>query len=159
VSGSSPAAGLVVTLEDVEPITWGGQEAARFLLRGEDTGGRFSFYEVSVPAGESSLRHLHHDADETFLVVEGEFEITIGEQAHRTTPGMLVYGPRAVPHSFRNSGGQTSTMLCIMAPAGIETFFSELSTLVGAHPAPQWEDLRLLAERHRITAFPPREGD
>ena len=31
----------IVHLDDVKPITWGGEEAARFLLRSEDTGGLY----------------------------------------------------------------------------------------------------------------------
>lgn len=145
--------GKVVRLADVEPITWGGEEAARFLLRGTDTGGRYSFYEVRVPAGEASLFHLHEDADEAFLVTEGEFEIDVGGEVRKATAGVLVYGPRGVGHSFRNTWHRTSTMLCIATPSGIEVFFEELSELMRADPT--WERMQELAARHRIVAVRP----
>ena len=147
---------LAVDLAEVEPITWGGAEAARFLLRGSDTGGLFSFYEVRVPAGEGSLLHLHEAADETFYVIDGEFEITVGDAVHQARPGVLVYGPRGIPHQFRNPSAATSTMLCVMTPGGIETFFEELSGLLKRVPPAGWEALRDLAARHRIVARPPQ---
>jgi mannose-6-phosphate isomerase-like protein (cupin superfamily) len=151
-------AGRVVHLDDVEPIRWAGEESGRWLLRGEDTGGRYSFYEVTVPAGQGALFHIHEDMDEAFFVTAGEFEIQIGEQAHRTTAGALVYGPRSVGHSFRNTWDKPSTMLCITTPGGIEDFFTELSDLLRADPPPEWERMRALAAKHRIIAFPPPDG-
>jgi mannose-6-phosphate isomerase-like protein (cupin superfamily) len=146
---------LAVDLREVAPITWGGGEAARFLLRGSDTGGLFSFYQVRVPAGEGSLQHRHEAADETFYVVDGEFEITVDDVVHRAGPGVLVYGPRGLWHQFRNVAPQVSTMLCVMTPGGVETFFEELSDLVTRVPPPPWESLRELAGRHGIVARPP----
>jgi mannose-6-phosphate isomerase-like protein (cupin superfamily) len=148
----------IVRLDDVTPITWGGQEAARFLLSSRDTGGLFSYYEVSVPAGEGSIYHVHQEMDETFLVTTGEFEIKIGETIHHAPAGTLVFGPRGVPHSFYNTGPGTGRMLCTATPGGIETFFRELSELLTAGPPPEWEDMRELAARHRITAYQPQGG-
>jgi quercetin dioxygenase-like cupin family protein len=150
--------GKFVRLADVTPITWGGQEAGRWLLRGRDTGGLYSFYEVSVPAGEGTIVHVHEAADEACYVIDGEFEITVGGVAHPAPAGVLVYGPRGVAHSFRNTWSKPSRMLCITTPGGIETFFEELSELMNGATAPSWQQLRDLAARHRITPLPPQGG-
>ncbi len=150
--------GKLVHLDDVEPITWGGEEAARFLLRGEDTGGRYSFYEVSVPPGEGSLFHIHEDTDEAFYVIEGGFDIRLGDDVHKAPAGALVYGPRGVGHSFVNTWHRPSKMLCTTAPGGIEKFFAELSQLLSEEPPPEWDRIRELGMRHRIVAFPPQGG-
>jgi quercetin dioxygenase-like cupin family protein len=146
----------VVHLDDVEPITWGGAEAARFLLRGEDTGGRYSFYEVSVPPGGSTLFHVHEDMDEAFYTTEGEFEINLGGAVHKAPAGVLVYGPRRIGHSFVNTWHRPSKMLCTTTPGGIENFFCELSELTQQEPPPEWDRMRELAARHRILAFRPQ---
>jgi mannose-6-phosphate isomerase-like protein (cupin superfamily) len=150
--------GKVARLDDVEPITWGGEEAARFLLRGADTGGRYSLYEVSVPPGEGSLSHIHEDMDEAFFVVEGEFEIKLDSAVHQAPAGVLVYGPRGVRHSFFNTWHRPSKMLCVATPAGIERFFEELSQLMSSDPPPDWPLMRELAAKHRIVAFRPQGG-
>jgi len=151
--------GRVVRRDDVVPITWGGEEASRVLLRSEDTGGLYSFYEVTVPPGGGSLFHVHEDTDESFYVIEGEFEIKLGTDVLKAPAGVLVYGPRGVWHSFLNTWHEPSKMLCIMAPGGIERFFSELNELTSENPPPDWDRLQALAARHRIAAVRPQGGD
>jgi hypothetical protein len=68
---------------------------------------------------------------------------------------VLVYGPRTVPHQFRNVAEGTSTMLCVMTPGGIELFFEELSGLTAQVPPAPWEARRDLAARHGIVARAP----
>lgn len=142
-------------LDDIEPIRWGGEEAARFLLRGTDTAGRFSFYEVSLPVNEGSLLHVHQEMDETFFVTEGEFAIRLGEEEFELPQGAVLFGPRGIAHAFRNTWSKTSKMLCITTPGGIEDFFEELSALMTAETPPEWENMRELAARHRIIAYRP----
>ena len=141
----------VVRLADVEPIRWGGEEAARRLLRGDDTGGLYSYYEVSVPAGEGSIFHVHEDMDETFFVVEGEFEVKIGDTFHAAPEGVLVYGPRGralLPQHL----GQAEQDALRHRPGGIEDFFTELSALMSEPTRPDWERMSELAAKHRIIA-------
>jgi quercetin dioxygenase-like cupin family protein len=148
-------AGLVVRRDEVEPISWSGGESGRWLLNASDTEGRFSLYEVVVPAGQGSHFHIHQDMDETFYILSGEFEVTIEQQVHRAVAGTLVYGPRGLGHSFRNVGDTAGTMLCITTPGGIENFFEELSRLIRREPPAPWELFAQLAARHRIIAYPP----
>lgn len=148
----------IVRLGDVRPMNWAGGEAARFLLRGEDTGGLYSLYEVIVPPGEGSVFHIHQDMDETFYVVDGEFEINLGGDLHRVATGVLAYGPRGIGHSFVNTCDRPSTMLCTTTPGGIEHFFEELSLLMREQPPPGWERMRALASRHRIISFQPPDA-
>jgi mannose-6-phosphate isomerase-like protein (cupin superfamily) len=150
--------GKVVRLDDVVPISYGGGEETRFLLRSEDTGGQYSFYEVRMPAAEGSVWHVHHDTDESFYVTEGEFEVKIGDEIHKAPAGTMVYGPRGVPHSFYNTWHRTSTMLCTMSPGGIEHFFEELSELLTRPQRPEWEQIKAVGERHGISADRPQGG-
>jgi mannose-6-phosphate isomerase-like protein (cupin superfamily) len=150
--------GKVVRLEDVVPITYGGGEETRFLLRGSDTSGRSSFYEVRMPAQEGSVWHVHHDTDESFYVLEGEFEIKVGDEIHKAPAGTMVHGPRGVWHSFFNVGSTTGLMLCTMTPGGIELFFEELSEVLTRPERPDWDTIKAVGERHGITAAKPRGG-
>jgi quercetin dioxygenase-like cupin family protein len=145
----------VVHRDAVAPITWAGEETGRFLLRSEDTDGRFSYYEVIVPAGHGTLVHVHADTDEMIHVLAGEFEIVVGEEVHRCPAGTVVFGPRGVPHAFRNVGPGPGTLLCLTTPGGIERFFEQLSVLLQADSS--WPELDELARRHGITAVSPHD--
>lgn len=144
----------VVRRSDVAPVSWSGGEEGRFLLRAEDTDGRFSYYEVSVPPGEGTVLHRHEAMDETFHVLDGTFEIVVGADTHRVAAGTVVYGRRGINHAFRNIGSSVGTLLCITTPGGIEQFFNELSELLHEEPPAGWERLHELATRYDIVVEP-----
>ena len=144
--------GRIVDLGSVKPIRWAG-ESGRWLLRSSDTGGLYSFFEVTSPIGEGPPPHIHHDVDESFYVIEGEYEIRLGEEVHKATPGTLVYGPRGTIHAFVNTWNAPSRMLCVATPGGIEEWFENLGELLSADGPPDWDRVQELATRHRITGL------
>ena len=99
-----------------------------FKLSTEDTeGGLFvvenTFHEKGGPA-----RHLHHDQDEYFYVLEGEFQFEIGQDRLTLKPGDSVLGPRRVPHVWACTGDGRGRILVVFAPAGkMEAFFREIT--------------------------------
>ncbi|MGP2442606.1 cupin domain-containing protein [Streptomyces sp. JW3] len=149
--------GRVVQLDGVKPIKWAG-ETGRWLLRGEDTGGLYSFFEVTSPPGGGPPLHIHEDVDESFYVIEGEYEIELDGEKHKATPGSLVYGPRGVGHAFVNTWNRPSKMLCIATPGGVEDWFEELGQLIDGQGPPDWEKMQALATKHHIVGFRPQRG-
>lgn len=49
-------------------------------LLGRETGESVMLFEETLPAGTTSLRHLHHDSDEVARVLAGEFTFKIGDE-------------------------------------------------------------------------------
>ncbi len=97
------------------------------LAARETDGGLFvvenSFHEKGGPA-----RHLHHEQDEWFYALEGEFTFEIGQEHLTLKPGDSVLGPRRVPHVWACTGGGTGRILIAFAPAGrMEEFFREIT--------------------------------
>jgi quercetin dioxygenase-like cupin family protein len=145
----------MVLRDQVEPVNWAGEQG-RFLLRSEDTGGLYTFFEViSAPGGGPPL-HIHDTVDETFYVIEGEYEIRLESQVYKATPGTLVYGPRGVAHEFRNVCDVPSKMLCVATPAGVEGFFEGLSELFSGGRRPDWNRMQVLADAFDIRGFQPQ---
>jgi mannose-6-phosphate isomerase-like protein (cupin superfamily) len=71
-------------------------------------------------------RHLHHDDDEWFYVIEGEYLIEIASQRHRLTSGDSIVGPRKVPHAWAFVGNTPGWLLRAYAPGGkMGAFFAE----------------------------------
>jgi len=72
-------------------------------------------------------RHFHHDQDEWFYVVEGEYVLEVGQERIRLKPGDSVFGPRKVPHVWAFVGNQPGRILFVFTPAGqMEAFFREV---------------------------------
>ena len=64
-------------------------------------------FEEILPAGTTSLYHLHHDSDEVAWVLEGEFTFKIGDEVTVGGPGTCAFMPRDIPHAWKNTGRET----------------------------------------------------
>jgi quercetin dioxygenase-like cupin family protein len=86
---------------------------------GTDTRGRFAIIEVTEPPGAVAPRHVHHQEDEGFWVLEGEVTFVVGSATFVATAGDYAFGPRDVPHNYR-VGPYGCRMLFFVTPAGFE---------------------------------------
>ena len=91
-----------------------------------DTGGRYTFVEMTAPAGLQVPLHVHHTEDEGFYVVEGSITIQLGDELIEVGAGEHAYGPHGIPHRF-TVGPDGARMLWILAPGGFEDFIEEVS--------------------------------
>ncbi|HXT35299.1 MAG TPA: cupin domain-containing protein [Chloroflexota bacterium] len=129
---------------------------------GEQTGGTLALIDQIVPPGAGSPWHLHRNEDESFYVIEGEILFIVGEDQHRITagPGTFVFGPRGIPHGFRNAGPTPARMLLEVTPAGFERFALALATPSpdsGAAPAgpPDMEEVMAEAAKYNVEILGP----
>src|SRR6516225_4498734 len=70
----------------------------------DQTGGTLAVLEGSFRPGSGAPAHVHHQHEETFYVLNGEFLFHVGSQSVRATAGAFMFAPRDVPHSFENIG-------------------------------------------------------
>jgi DNA-binding transcriptional MerR regulator/quercetin dioxygenase-like cupin family protein len=95
-------------------------------VSGQDTDGAMCVFEITGASGGPP--HLHHDQDEWIYVIEGEFEVSVGEKRFRLGAGESVFMPRKVAHMWGCASGKTGRIINVYQPAGkIEEFFRELS--------------------------------
>jgi mannose-6-phosphate isomerase-like protein (cupin superfamily) len=110
-----------------------GSIGARFLIDGIDTGQNFSLVEHPMSARAlAAPLHLHTREDEYSFVLAGRMGALLGDEVVEAGPGDLVFKPRNQWHTFWNAGDEPCRILEIIAPAGFEQFFRELSSLGGA---------------------------
>ena len=111
-------------------------EEIHIALRGEDTGGAFSIIEDLTPPAGGPPPHVHSLEDELFYVLEGQYELKVGEDLHRAGPGTCVFAPRGIPHAFRNVSDKPSRMMILFSPPGFERFFEDVDAAAAAGPPP-----------------------
>ncbi len=116
-----------------------------FLLEAGETSGAYSVYRLTVKPGDGSPPHVHRKDDESFYVLNGEFEYHVGEQVIRCRSGEIMFLPRNVPHLFRNVGITDGQLLAIGSPGGHERFFLDAANL---GPTPSAEDAMAVCQRH-----------
>lgn len=119
-----------------------------------DTNGGFFVVENSDAFKGGPPRHLHHEQEEWFYVVEGEYIIEIGDERYRLGPGDSVLAPRKVPHVWAHVGEETGRLIITFQPAGeMEAFFGELAKVKG--PPPREELLGLFRSHGMEVTGPP----
>jgi mannose-6-phosphate isomerase-like protein (cupin superfamily) len=113
-----------------------------FNQTGHDGG--YAIIEGSHPPGQRGPRdHLHSRHEETFVVLEGQYEVRLGEKIVRVAAGEYVFIPRGTPHTIRNPGPAPGRLLNIISPPDGVQLLAELGALSGTSA-----DEALLAEIH-----------
>jgi quercetin dioxygenase-like cupin family protein len=91
----------------------------------ESTGGTLTLLENLTAPGGGPPPHVHTREDEFFYVLDGTFEIRIGDEVHSLGPGGFAYVPRGAVHNFRNTAESPSRILVGFTPGGMDGFFRE----------------------------------
>ncbi len=107
----------------------------RPLVRVGDFGGALTLMEQHVAPGAGTPPHSCHHEDKVFYVLEGTFDILLGQQMHRAGTGATLLVPRGTPHRFENIGMDQGRLLVLLTPGGHEDFLQNLSHLLQHSPA------------------------
>lgn len=114
-----------------------GDDTARLIISGSETGGRYALLEWTVaptcgdagPGDDPDYGpHLHRRCEETFLIQEGSLEFLVGENVRTLQAGDFVRVPPGIKHGYRNVSGAPVRMLVSFVPAGLEELFLRYRT-------------------------------
>ena len=107
-----------------------------------------------VPPNAGPPPHYHPNIDESFTVLDGAFEIMVGDDVVRCGPGDSVFVPRGVVHTFANIAATPSRFLSISNPGGHEQFFAGIDELIRSGNFDQTEILKLCEEHGVVPVVP-----
>jgi quercetin dioxygenase-like cupin family protein len=102
-------------------------EPVEILTTSEETEGRSCLMTQVSPPGGGPPPHSHQNEDETFFVLEGEYELLVNGASHRLLPGDVMHATRGSVHTFRNVGTTPGKMLIAVVPGGFEKYLEEIS--------------------------------
>jgi mannose-6-phosphate isomerase-like protein (cupin superfamily) len=98
-----------------------------FKVTPQDSGGLLILENIFHAKG-GPAKHLHHEQDEWFYALEGEFLIEVGDTRTVLKPGDSLLAPRKVPHVWAHVGEGQGRILITFMPAGqMEAFFREVT--------------------------------
>ena len=95
-----------------------GVSSTTFKIAAADTAGGLFVIEQANTVKGGPPRHLHHDQDELWYVLEGEYVVEIGSERHLLKPGDCILGPRRIPHVWAFVGDSPGRLLIAFTPAG-----------------------------------------
>ncbi len=104
-------------------------EQIEIMTNGELSNGASAFVIQTTYPGGGPPPHKHTKEDETFTVLEGNFEILDHGEWRSVSQGESFFSPRGSVHTFRNSGTSIGRMAVFIAPAGFEGFFEQMEGL------------------------------
>ena len=81
---------------------------------------------ILVPGNEPPP-HVHSREDERFYVLEGAFDMYVGEEAFKVETGECIFLPKFTPHAFVIRSPRLR-LLTLFTPGGLEAAFRGLSS-------------------------------
>lgn len=139
--------GTGLTLQEDE---WAGAE---FELTSADTEGRYSLLESTWKPGFKAPPHFHKTHAETFHVISGQVEWTVGGETHVMNAGDTVFIPPNTIHSVKVVGTVPVKMMMLYDPGGYEDVILREQKYTKA----QRDDPAIKAELRRQSDFNPVE--
>ncbi|MEU4222933.1 cupin domain-containing protein [Nonomuraea sp. NPDC026600] len=116
------------------------QGPSLFKATGDQTGGRFDFFEMTIEYLTGPGLHWHANQDDTFYVLDGVLAVQCGDEIHELYPGDFISIPPHVPHTFDNirKNQPPVRVINLMTPGGYDGLFAENEHLAeDADPAEQ----------------------
>ena len=142
---STPATSVLLAPDGGEHLRFLGASTMRLKLDRAVNAAVAVYEYVSEPGVTGPPQHVHHGHDETFYVVEGTYEFTIGANRSILPSGAFLYVPRGTPHTFRNAGDDLGRIVGTFNPARFANYFRELADIItatGAAPGrDEWVEL------------------
>jgi quercetin dioxygenase-like cupin family protein len=136
--------------EGIDSVWWKDGRISVKAGRAE-TGGAFAQIETDDPRGSGPPRHLHHDEDELFYILEGELTAIVGEERFDLAAGDYLFAPRGVAHSYVVRS-ERARMLVTLSPSGVEELFVELGAPTSGSEQPGETVMPPMDEMARVFA-------
>ena len=108
--------------------------------------------EQVTPPGWGPPRHIHSREDEIFYILDGSYELHVGDERRTVSAGASAILPRNIPHGFRNVASKPSRLVFVITPGGLEQYFLAVAK---CSPAPNPSQLVELARPFGLTLLPP----
>ena len=72
--------------------------------------------EVMPPGSDTGKDMLLHEGEEGGVIIQGEIELTVGDQVRVLGPGDAYYFESKTPHRFRNVGKTEAILVSANTP-------------------------------------------
>ena len=119
--------GITAAGEGQDEVSWN-VLGHRYFLKAH--GASCCCFETFDPPGTFVPLHIHPEQDEFIRVIEGTFDLQIGDRKLQAGPGDLVRMPMGIPHAYYNNSNAPTRALFWVSPAGkLKELFDRLHNL------------------------------
>ncbi len=90
-----------------------------FILAGEAEGLRCVVSQAVLEPGAGAPLHLHAEADEVLMVLEGCLDVRLGEERRLVGAGHTIAVPAGTPHAFTATGPGPARFVAFLPKLGV----------------------------------------
>ena len=124
----------------------------QYLIRSEQTGGRFALIEHTIPPHSLAAPvHTHENEDEYSYVLSGRMGAMVGDEVIDAGPGELVTKPRGIPHAFWNAGDEPTVLLELISPGAFDQYFADLAPAFSGGGPPDFAAIAEVQARYQLS--------
>ncbi len=76
-----------------------------------------SLAEATLPAGQATVEHFHHESEEIYYFTDGRGRMRLGREEHDVAAGDCVVIPPGTPHKLWAAPDAELVLLCACSPA------------------------------------------
>ena len=106
-----------------------GDDIVTIKADSNETNGEYSLMHWVVAPDAIAPAHIHAEYEETFYVLEGKLQFTVGEDIVDVEVGDFIRCPAGTRHGYVNSSGKKAVLLVGFTPGGMEQIFRKYSFL------------------------------
>ncbi|NBA85199.1 cupin domain-containing protein [Emticicia sp. CRIBPO] len=121
-------------------------------ISGKDTNGQLAVFEYIGKEKTGPVLHVHHDQDEIFSIIEGEYLFQVGDNKFTVKAGDTVFAPMGVPHTWIQLSEEGKQVYMVQPAGKLEEFFLKLNELKGP---PTEELIQKMHKSHGMTVVGP----
>lgn len=103
----------IVEVATVQPQELFPRVQSRGLVTKEVGARALTVNELTISPGAQVPLHIHPNHEEAFMVLEGEAEVTLGQDMHTLRPGYVALAAQTVPHRVVNRTRKPIRLLAI----------------------------------------------
>jgi mannose-6-phosphate isomerase-like protein (cupin superfamily) len=114
---------------------WFLDNLARVHVSGEESGGELGIVEMTAREGDMPPLHVHHEDDETFVVLEGRLSLFMPGSQVELEAGGSFRAPRGIPHVYRVESA-LCRWLVVLTPSGFDGLVLDVAEQAPADELP-----------------------
>jgi quercetin dioxygenase-like cupin family protein len=124
-------------------------------ISSRDTNGAFAVMEDRTNPNEGPPLHLHHQQDEWWHILEGQYLFEVDGRQMRAGPGDTVFAPRGSRHTYQNVGSAPGRTVITVVPGGLDLFFEEVRAAFPPGSTPDLDKLVPIFQKHGLELLGP----
>jgi quercetin dioxygenase-like cupin family protein len=150
---TEPWRGVHVPADEGELLVFNGTHR-RLKVTARQTEGHLTAFVSAYPDGVPHPLHIHHDAIESFFIIEGAARFYVDGVVVDAEQGAFPSVPRGAVHGFVPTAARTRALV-MFTPAAMEGFWEEVERASSIGTLDE-EYLQTLSRRHHVEPLGPR---